>query len=48
MHGAGEDLCWAGEVALPIMALAPKPDDPSFIPKTHLVEGENQLPPFLL
>lgn len=37
---------WAGEVAPPMKALVPKPDDPSFIPKTHLVEGENQLPLF--
>ena len=31
-----------------VRVLAAKPDDPSSIPRTYMVEGENQLPQFVL
>lgn len=34
-------LLWAGEVAQPLQGLAAKLDDPSSVPRSLMVEGEN-------
>lgn len=38
----------AGEVVQRVKALAAKPDDPSLVPGTNVVEGENRCPEIVL